>query len=84
MWVAKNGSLVYWSKKEDRELVYYTHEDIHKAAFTLIANEDSYIPWAFQVNLPPSGEVQFAPGEFAAETEAMRDCWIEEFRKIQG
>eukprot|EP00435_Cladocopium_sp_Y103_P019366 s458_g4.t1 len=84
MWVAKNGSLVYWSKKEDRELVYYTHEDIHKATFTLIANEDSYIPWAFQVNLPPSGEVQFAPGEFAAETEAMRDCWIEEFRKIQG
>lgn len=84
MWIAKNGSLVYWSKKEDRELVYYTHEDIHKATFTLIANEDSHIPWAFQVNLPPSGEVQFAPGEFAAETEAMRDCWIEEFRKIQG
>ena len=23
-----------------------------------------------EVNLPPSGEVQFAPGEFAAETEA--------------
>ena len=26
-----------------------TQEDIHKATFTLIANEDSYIPWAFQV-----------------------------------
>ena len=25
-----------------------------------------------EVNLPPSGEVQFAPGEFAAETEAPR------------
>jgi len=26
-----------------------------------------------EVNLPPSGEVQFAPGEFAAETEAQRN-----------
>ena len=29
--------------------------------------------WAFQVLLPPSAGVEFAPGEFAAESEASRD-----------
>merc|ERR1719461_2497646 len=33
MWVSKNGSLVYWSKKEDRELVYYTSDDMRQASF---------------------------------------------------
>ncbi|CAJ1455094.1 unnamed protein product [Effrenium voratum] len=84
MWIAKNGSLVYWSKKEDRELVYYTSDDIAKAKITLIPNDDSCKPWTFQVQLPPSGEVEFASGEFAAESEAMRDCWIEEFEKLQS
>ena len=28
------------------------------------------MPWSFQVILPPSGGVEFAPGEFAAESEA--------------
>ncbi|CAK9117283.1 unnamed protein product [Durusdinium trenchii] len=84
MWIAKNGSLVYFSKKEDRDLVYYTSDDIQKAHIALLSNDDSAIPWAFQVHLPPSGGVEFAPGEFAAESEAMRDCWIEEFRKLQA
>jgi len=81
MWIAKNGSLVYWSKKEDRDLVYYTSDDIARATITLIPNDDSFIPWAFQVHLPPIGEVEFTPGEFAAESEAMRDCWIEELKE---
>ena len=29
--------------------------------------------FAFQVHLAPSSGVEFAPGEFAAESEAMRD-----------
>merc|ERR1719343_368980 len=31
MWVAKNGSLVYFSPKDDRDLVYYTPADVSRA-----------------------------------------------------
>ena len=34
---------VYWSKKEDRDLVYYTSEDIARATITLIPNDDSFL-----------------------------------------
>jgi len=83
MWIAKNGSLVYWSKKEDRELVYYTATDIAQAKFVLVDNEDTFHPWAFQVQLAPSGGVEFAPGEFAAESEALRDRWISEMSQFK-
>merc|ERR1712203_1048565 len=53
MWIAKNGSLVYWSKKEDRELVYYTGHDISRATFTRVPNADSCRQWSFQVHLAP-------------------------------
>merc|ERR1719254_339203 len=42
MWIAKNGSLVYWSKKEDRELVYYTGHDISLATFIRIPNHETF------------------------------------------
>ncbi|CAE7677317.1 Pak4 [Symbiodinium sp. CCMP2456] len=83
MWIAKNGSLVYWSKKEDRELVYYTANDIAQAKFVLIDNEDTFHPWAFQVQLASSGGIEFAPGEFAAESEASRDRWISELAQFK-
>ncbi|CAK9033388.1 unnamed protein product [Durusdinium trenchii] len=73
MWIAKNGSLVYWSKKEDRELVYYTADDIANAKFIFLEKDDATHPWAFQVQLAPNSGVEFAPGEFAAESEALRD-----------
>lgn len=83
MWLSKNGSLVYWSKKEERELVYYTTDDVQKATFVQLPNTDSAKPWTFQVQLPQSNDVEFAPGEFAAETEEMRSTWIGEFKKFQ-
>jgi len=83
MWIAKNGSLVYWSKKEDRELVYYTADDISNAKFVFLEKDDAYHPFAFQVHLAPSSGVEFAPGEFAAESEAMRDRWISEMTKFK-
>ncbi|CAJ1356039.1 unnamed protein product [Effrenium voratum] len=83
MWIAKNGSLVYWSKKEDRELVYYTANDISNAKFVFLENEDTFHAWSFQVHLAPSSGVEFAPGEFAAESEAMRDRWIAEMSKFK-
>mmetsp|Transcript_20322 Transcript_20322/g.36292 ORF Transcript_20322/g.36292 Transcript_20322/m.36292 type:complete len:686 (-) Transcript_20322:45-2102(-) len=84
VWISKNGSLVYWSKKEDRAMVYYTADDIAKAKFVFLPNEETYQPWAFQVKLPPNGDIEFAAGEFAALSEVMRECWIEEFQKFQA
>lgn len=83
MWIAKNGSLVYWSKKEDRELVYYTADDIANAKFIFLEKDDATHPWAFQVQLAPNSGVEFAPGEFAAESEALRDRWISEMTKFK-
>lgn len=83
MWISKNGSLVYWSKKEERELVYYTADDLIKATLRLIANDSSCRPWSFQVQLPGTQDIEFAPGEFAAETEEMRSKWMQEIRRFQ-
>lgn len=79
MWLATNGSLVYWSERDQRNLVYYTTLDIQRASLVKIPNEKSLKPWTFQVRLPPNDGLEFAPGEFAAPSEAMRDRWIQEF-----
>lgn len=78
MWIARNGSLVYYSPKDERELVYYTTADIARASFEKIPNYQSAKPWTFQVRLPPNEGIEFAPGEFAAESEMQRDHWIME------
>jgi len=80
MWIAKNGSLVYNSKKEDRDLVYYTSADLLRASYTKIPAADSHKPFTFLVNLPKSGDVEFTPGEFAAETDELREQWLKEFK----
>lgn len=80
MWIAKNGSLVYFSKKEDRDLVYYTSADLLRASYTKLPAADSHKPFTFLVNLPKSGDVEFTPGEFAAETDALREQWLKEFK----
>mmetsp|Transcript_53010 Transcript_53010/g.124215 ORF Transcript_53010/g.124215 Transcript_53010/m.124215 type:complete len:691 (-) Transcript_53010:146-2218(-) len=79
MWISKNGALVYWSVKDERELVYYTANDVAECRIVVLDNSDSCKPWAFQVHLPPHGGVEFAPGEFAAESEELRIKWIESF-----
>lgn len=84
MWIAKNGSLVYLSVKEDRDLVYYTGDDLAKATVQEIPNEDAFHPWPFQVQLPPAGDVEFTPGEFAAESEEMRQEWIDHLTKLHA
>jgi len=84
MWIAKNGSLVYWSKKEERDLVYYTSDDIRKAKFKELDNNMSIRPWPFQIQLQASQDIEFTPGEFAALSEDMRTKWIEEFKSLQS
>jgi hypothetical protein len=84
MWIAKNGSLVYFSKKEERDLVYYTSADLLRATYTKAPAKDSNKQFSFLVHLPKNGDVEFAPGEFAADTAELRDQWIEEFKKYSA
>merc|ERR1711862_1001366 len=84
MWIAKNGSLCYYSKKEERDIVYYTAGDLLHATCTKAQASDVCKPFAFLVNLPKSGEVEFEPGCFAASTEAFRDRWIQELEKFSA
>jgi len=83
MWLSKNGCLVYWSRREEKELVYYTLSDLEVAVVTPIANEESFYPWTFQVQLAERSGLEFAPGEFAAESEEMRDRWIASFQRFK-
>jgi hypothetical protein len=76
MWIAKNGSLVYYSKKEERDLVYYTSADLMRATYSLVQKENSSKPWTFLVQLPEADGIEFAPGEFAANSEELRKQWI--------
>lgn len=82
MWVAKNGSLVYWSHREERELVYYTAQDVIKARIQELDNSDTAIPWAFSIALPASGNLQYSPGEFAAESQEQREMWVTELMRF--
>jgi serine/threonine protein kinase len=82
MWIAQNGSLVYWSKKEERELVYYTSEDISGASFLKVPDTESSKPFTFQVQLPPADGVEFTPGEFAATSQEDQEKWLSELAKI--
>merc|ERR1712196_638748 len=82
MCLSADGSLIYWSKKEDRQLMYYTSEDVHRAELARISHAESALPWAFSVQLPPVDGVLFVPGEFAAESEAMREKWMQQFERF--
>mmetsp|Transcript_7026 Transcript_7026/g.15388 ORF Transcript_7026/g.15388 Transcript_7026/m.15388 type:complete len:642 (+) Transcript_7026:135-2060(+) len=83
MWLAKNGALVYLSKKEEKELVYFTPSDIARAKVTIVSDGTSCMPWSFQVAVPATAEgIEFAPGIFAAESLDMRTAWIDAFKKL--
>jgi len=77
MWIAKNGSLVYHSPKEERSLVYYTASDIATAKIRTIDEGNACKPNIFTVQLQAKDGVEFEPGEFSVETTAMRGKWIE-------
>jgi len=84
VWLARNGSFVYWSPKDNRELVYYTASDVVRAKVVKIPEGQCLKPFAFEVRLPPNDGMQFSPGRFAAESESVRDLWIQEFAKAGG
>jgi len=82
MWISKNSSLVYFSKKEDKNLVYYSAEDLTRATIQKLEASESFRPHSFLVNLAPHDGIEFAPGEFAAASEEAQTRWIQEFAKV--
>mmetsp|Transcript_32135 Transcript_32135/g.88653 ORF Transcript_32135/g.88653 Transcript_32135/m.88653 type:complete len:666 (-) Transcript_32135:97-2094(-) len=81
MWIAKNGSLVYFSPKEQSELIYYTAADVSRSKLVELKEGEAARPWAFQMVMPPVNGVEFSPGEFAAESGEERARWMEELGK---
>jgi len=82
MWLTTNGSFMYWSKREEQELMYYNAEDISCAKISCIPDGDAYHQHAFRIELQSSEAVSFAPGEFAAENDAVLQQWLREFSKF--
>lgn len=84
MWISKNNSLVYYSKKEERDLVYYTSADLLRATYSKVDKAESCKQFTFLVHLAENDGVEFAPGEFAANSEEDMNEWISEFQKCGG
>lgn len=82
MWVSRNGSLVYWSVKDEHDLIYYTASDIANAIVEPVPEGTVALPFAFRVRQAAEQGVEFTPADFAAESAAVRDQWIAEFSKF--
>jgi serine/threonine protein kinase len=81
MWLSNNGSLVYHSVKEEKDLIYYADQDIHRSKIEKLTEGKTCKPWSFKILLPAVGDVHIAPGVFAASTEDERERWLKEFQK---
>mmetsp|Transcript_97647 Transcript_97647/g.273220 ORF Transcript_97647/g.273220 Transcript_97647/m.273220 type:complete len:658 (+) Transcript_97647:93-2066(+) len=84
MWIAKNGSMVYYSPKEERELVYYTAADINRATVKKAPDGHGCKRFVFTVQLPATDGVEFEPGEFSAETEEHRTRFMQALQKFMA
>eukprot|EP00397_Hematodinium_sp_SG-2012_P018589 GEMP01019050.1.p1 GENE.GEMP01019050.1~~GEMP01019050.1.p1 ORF type:complete len:629 (+),score=124.86 GEMP01019050.1:148-2034(+) len=82
MWIAKNGSLCYFSKKENRVLMYQNADDVKEATLSILKKGETAQEYAFEMVLPLKDGMEFEPCVFAAETAAERDVWIEKFRAL--
>jgi serine/threonine protein kinase len=83
-WIAVNGSMVYFSPKEDRDLVYYTASDVARAKVTVKDDGETCRKNVFQVQLPPVNGVEFAPGVFSCDSEEQRKKWIAQFKQASS
>lgn len=85
-WISKNSYLVYRSVKDPdgKPLVYYTDEDLETAVFDTTPDAESSKLWSFSVTIGAQADgTLFEPGQFAAASEAERERWLEEFRKLR-
>lgn len=81
MWIAKNGSLCYESKKETKKLQYFTAQDMERVTFTALAADKACHKFAFQLQLPPADGLEYAPAYFAATSQEALDAWTKLFQK---
>jgi len=82
MWLTKNGTFMYWSKREEQELVYYNANDVAHAKISKIPVSEAAHQHAFAVELPPSDDIEFAVGQFAAESDAQLTLWMQAFHRF--
>lgn len=83
MWIAKNGSLCYFSKKENRVLMYQNAEDVRESELRVMAPEESAIPHSFEMILPPKDQMEFEPCVFAAESDQEMEMWITQLQSLR-
>lgn len=86
MWLTANGSLVYYSPKEERDLVYYTAADLGNAQVLKAEDPNSLHQHGITLLLMPNETtgVEFDPGEFAAESEEAQQKWLEALVEVTG
>lgn len=81
MWISKNGSLCYFSKKENRNLIYYESNDIQGAAFARVRTDASVLPYTFEIMLEPEDGCEFEPKYFAADSDEDCQAWLTELER---
>ena len=84
MWLAKNGALCYFSKKENRELMYYRPKDIRDVKCRRLGDEESCRPFSFEMQLKSEDGLDYAPGVFAAESEEVMEILLGCVEKFQA
>ncbi|CAD7967312.1 unnamed protein product [Amoebophrya sp. A25] len=84
MWLAKNGAFCYFSKKENKELQYYTNEDIKSVVCQEVPYpSESCRAHTFTMTLRPADGLEFAPGVFAADSSEIMKTFLGCVRKFQ-
>ena len=84
MWIAKNGAFCYFSKKENRELQYYTASDVRHVRTEVVQQNQSCKANAFQMTLPPTDGLEYAPGVFAATSEQDMHDFLRALKKFKA
>lgn len=82
MWVSKNGSLCYYSKKQEKNLIYYNHADLEHCTIREIPPNGAALANAFEVILKQVDGCDFEPGVFAADTPELKQQWMKELQKL--
>lgn len=75
-WLSKNGSLVYWSQREDRELIYHTSADVRRSSVQRVSNGQACKLWVFELYIPPNHDFEVSPSFFAAQSMDNVDQWV--------
>jgi hypothetical protein len=78
-WLSKNGTLAYWSERENQELIHFGRMDMLRLSVRKVSNKDSAKAWAICLSLPPCGDLEFSPSLFAAESLEQREEWLQAF-----